>query len=79
MNGRSQKLTVEAPTVTGLLRNVTHHNLEESPQSATRETVPLTQEDVPRIIEGVIKLLTEIDSRREPTTSDHAPTSIALL
>ena len=51
--------------------------ITESPQRATRKTVPLTQEDIPRIIEGVIKSLTEIDSRRESMTSDRAPTSIA--
>ena len=39
--------------------------------------MPLTQEDIPRIIEGVIKLLAEIDSRRKPTTSDRDPTFIA--
>ena len=40
--------------------NQAHHNVE-SPQRATREIVPLTQEDIPRIIEGVVKSLTEID------------------
>ena len=37
--------------------------------------MPLTQEDIPRLIEGVVKSLAEIDSQREPTTSDRAPTS----
>ena len=56
-----------------------------SPQRATREIVPLTQEDIPRITEKVVKLLAEIHTQREPVTCDHAPTSttpataIALL
>ena len=29
-----------------------HRKPEESPQRATREIMPLTQEDIPRIIEG---------------------------
>ena len=43
----------------------------------TREIVPLTQEDIPRIIEGVVKSITEIDSQSEPTTSDYASNSTA--
>ena len=39
--------------------------------------MPLNQEDIRTIIEGVIKSLAEIDSRREPTTSDHAFTPTA--
>ena len=39
--------------------------------------MPLTQEDIPRMHEGVVKSLPQIDSRRELMTSDHAPTSTA--
>ena len=39
--------------------------------------MPLTQEDIPKIIEQVVKSLTEIDLRGETTTSDRVPTSTA--
>ena len=38
-----------------------HRRPEESPQGATREIMYLTQEDIPRIIEGVIKSLARWD------------------
>ena len=34
--------------------------------------MPLAPEDIPKIIEGVVKSLAEIDLRRETTTSDRA-------
>ena len=61
--------TVETLAMMELLQNVMWQcnaaqcsNPEESPQGTTREVVPLTQEDIPRIIEGVVKSLTDINS-----------------
>ena len=39
-----------------------HRNPEESPQGTTREVVLLTQEDISRIIEGVVISFADINS-----------------
>ena len=47
-----------------------HRNSEESPQGTTSEIMPLSQKDIPRIIQVVMQSLADINSGGESTTSD---------
>ena len=68
MDKSVQHSTIETLAMMELLQNVMRRcnaaqrrNTEESLQGTTREVVPLTQEHIPRIIEGVVKSLADIN------------------